>query len=225
MSVPEYLDFVQGIVDRQLNAGRDAKLAEDRAALKPLPTTRLPEYTRYTARVRKWSTVNVNGHIDSVPSRLIGHVVDLRLHADFVEVRVGEKTVERMPRLRGEAGHRIDYRHVVWSLARKPGAFAAYRFREDLFPTLMFRRAYDALRDARGDRADIEYVRILHLAASTSESCVEKALTKLLGVGDPLDYAAVQALAQPVEPTIPTVSIGTPDIASYDELLVAGAER
>ena len=224
-SVPEYLDFVQGVVDRQLNAGREAKFAEDRAALKSLPTTRLPEYTRYTARVRKWSTVNVNGHIYSVPSRLIGHAVELRLHADLVEVRVGEKTVERMPRLRGEAGHRIDYRHVVWSLVRKPGAFAAYRFREDLFPTLTFRSAYDALRESRGDRADIEYVRILHLAASTSESCVERALTRLLEAGRAFDYVAVQALAQPVEPTIPTVSIGTPDIASYDELLAAGGER
>jgi len=77
-------------------------------------------------------------------------------------------TVERMPRLCGESGHRIDYRHVIWSLVRKPGAFAAYRYREDLFPSLVFRRAYDALRERRGDRADVEYVRVLHLAARCS---------------------------------------------------------
>jgi hypothetical protein len=92
-------------------------------------------------------------------------------YADVVEIRLGdtEKPLETMPRLRGEKGHHIDYRHVIWSLVRKPGAFAAYRYREDLFPRLTFRRGYDALRSARGDRADVEYVTILHLAASTSE--------------------------------------------------------
>lgn len=70
-----------------------------------------------------------------------------------------------------------------------------------LFPTLLFRRAYDALRDARGDRADVEYVRILLLAASTSERKVERALATLLGTETPFDYAAVKALAQPDEPT------------------------
>ncbi len=26
-------------------------------------------------------------------------------------------------RLRGRNGHRINYRHIIWSLVRKPGAF------------------------------------------------------------------------------------------------------
>lgn len=164
-------------------------------------------------------------HIYSVPSRLTGHLVELRVHANVIEVRVGDKTVETMPRVRGEAGHRIDYRHVIWSLVRKPGAFAAYRFREDLFPSLTFRRAYDALRDARGDRADVEYVRILHLAASTSERSVETALATLLETGTKFDYAALKALAHPDEPTIPTVSIGKLDFECYDEMLVMGARR
>jgi hypothetical protein len=114
---------------------------------------------------------------------------------------------------------------VIWSLVRKPGAFAAYRYREDLFPTLVFRRAYDALRELRGDRADVEYVRILHLAASTSEGAVEATLADLLEHGTPFDYAAVKALAHPAVPVVPVLSIGTPDFASYDALLVAGAER
>lgn len=101
------------------------------------------------------------------PSRLIGHEVEALLHADVIEIRYGGKLVETSPRLRGEHAHRIDYRHVIWSLARKPGAVAAYRFREDLFSSLVFRCAYDALRSRRGDRGNVEYVRILHLAAST----------------------------------------------------------
>lgn len=223
-SIPDYLGFV-GVVVGRLNGGRDAKLAEERARLKPLPASRMPEYSRYTARVRKWSTVNIAKRIYSVPSRLKGHIVELRVFADVVELRFGDKLLETMPRLRGDKSHRIDYRHVIWSLVRKPGAFAAYRYREDLFPTFAFRRAYDALRDLRGDRADVEYVRILHLAASTSERSVEAALSALLERGAAFDYAAVKALAHPNEPTIPTLSIGTPDLAVYDLLLAAGGAR
>ena len=80
---------------------------------------------------------------------------------------------------------------------RKPGAFARYRFREQMFPTLTFRLAYDALREWRGERADVEYVRILHLAATTMESMVDSALALLLEAGDPFDYAAVRELAIP----------------------------
>lgn len=224
-SVPDYLVFVQHIVDEKFNRPAATKLAEEHAHLRPLPASRIPEYTKLSARVRKWSTINLSGRIYSVPSRLIGHTVEARVYADVVEVRLGDKDkpLETMPRIRGEKGHRIDYRHVIWSLVRKPGAFAAYRYREDLFPTLTFRRAYDALRSVRGDRADVEYVRILHLAASTSERPVEAALAVLLEREAPFDYAAVKALAAPDEPAIPVVEIGEPDLAAYDALLAGGA--
>ena len=222
-SVSDYLVFVQHVIDEKFNRGLQTKLAEEHTHLRPLPASRLPEYTKVTVRVRKWSTINLSGRIYSVPSRLIGHTVEARVFADVVEVRFGEKVIETMPRLRGEKAHRIDYRHVIWSLVRKPGAFAAYRYREDLFPSLVFRRAYDALRDARGDRADVEYVRILHLAASTSERSVEAALIAVLERGTPFDYAAVKTLAHPDEPVIPLVAIGEPDLASYDALLGGGA--
>ena len=224
-TVPDYLAFAQRVVYDKFNRGSEAKLAEERALLRPLPASRLPEYTRVAARVRKWSTVNLSGRIYSVPSRLMGHVVEARVFADVVEIRLGDKVIETMPRIRGEKGHHIDYRHVIWSLVRKPGAFAAYRYREDLFPSLVFRRAYDALRDGRGDRADVEYVRILHLAASTSERPVETALAALLERGTPFDYVAVKALAHPDEPIIPTLSIGQPDLTSYDALLAAGGAQ
>src|SRR5436305_13010672 len=99
-----------------------------------------------------------------------------------------------MPRLHGRQQHAIHYQHVIWSLVRKPGAFAAYRYRDDLFPSMVFRQAYDALRARRGDRADVEYVRVLHLAASTGEHAVEQALSGLLERGEAFDYVAVKAL-------------------------------
>jgi hypothetical protein len=172
--------------------------------------------------VRRWSTIRVAGRGYSVPSRLIGHEVTVRQHPDMLEVFYKDRLVETIPRLRGDSEVHIDYRHVIWSLMRKPGAFARYRYREELFPTLTFRRAYDALRTWRGERADVEYVRILHLAASTMESLVEMALDLLLSEGEHFDYAAVKALAQPEPTTLPDVHIPAPDLAIYDRLLGGG---
>jgi hypothetical protein len=192
--------------------------------LKPLPPHRLPEYTQVDVVVRRWSTVHIAKRVYSVPSRLIGHALEARIHPDVVEIWLGDTRLETMPRLRGAQQHRIDYRHVIWSLVRKPGAFAAYRYREDLFPSLTFRRAYDALRQGRGDRADVEYVRILHLAASTSEADVARALDKLLDQALPFDYAAVKALAHPGQTQVPHVEIGAPTFEAYDALIaMAGA--
>ena len=221
-SVDAYTDFVGTIRDRLNSGAPTARLAEERALLRPLPATRLPEYSSYTAVVRPWSTIHFGRRVYSVPSRLIGCEVEVRQHPDVVEVWYRRKLTEAMPRLRGDQYHRIDYRHVIWSLVRKPGAFARYRYREELFPSLVFRRAYDALHDARGERADVDYVRILHLAASTMQARVEDVLEQLLQRGERPDFLAVKALAAPERPTIPDVHIPAPDLAVYDRLLAGG---
>jgi hypothetical protein len=215
-----YWTFVDEIVAK-LNARTQVqeRLAIERAQLLPLPSTRVPEYTKWTPKVRLWSTIQVNKRTYSVPSRLIGHTVEARQHPDFVEVLYKGRVIEKMPRIRGSKDARIDYRHVIWSLVTKPGAFARYRFREELFPTLTFRRAYDALREQRGERSDVEYVRILHLAASTMESLVERALGELLDEGAALDFATVKARVVPREGIVPVVTIKKPDLSAYDALL------
>ena len=218
-SVDAYLDFVRDVIERTHNRHVTDRLAEEKRLLKPLPSSRIPSYTVHRPKVRRWSTIRVAGRTYSVPSRLKGHEVEVRLHPDVLEVRYNDRVVETMPRLRGERDHRIDYRHVIWSLVRKPGAFARYRFREDLFPTMTFRLAYDALRRYRGQRADVEYVRVLHLAASTMESQVEAALDELLGREEPFDYAAVRAVVTPERPSVPEIRIGTPDLGVYDQLI------
>lgn len=217
-NVDAYMAFVQGLVSR-LNESTSARLAEEVPQLKALPASRLPGYSKYDAVVRKWSTIHFSRRTYSVPSRLIGCEVEVRQHPDVVEVYYRKKLAASMPRLRGDKHHRIDYRHVIWSLVKKPGAFARYRYREELFPSLTFRRAYDALVDARGERADIEYVRILHLAASTLESRVEAALEVLLNRGTRFDYAEVKAIAAPEQAAVPVVRIPKPNPADYDVLL------
>ena len=180
----------------------------------------MPEYANYQSKVRRWSAIQVAGRSYSVPSRLINKEVQVRLYADWVEVYYQGHFVERMARVRGDGEVNVNYRHVINSLVRKPGAFARYRFREQLFPTLHFRLTYDALKEWRGERADVEYVRILHLAATTMEANVDSALSLLLEAGKPFDYAEVRDLAEPKPPAAPALVLsGKPDLKIYDGLL------
>lgn len=220
VDVAAYRAFVLDVVGKHNRRIAD-KLAEERSVLRPLPSAAVPSYTVFYPRVRKWSTVRVGHQTYSVPSRLIGHVVEVRRHPDTIELLYRKKTVEVMPRVRGNNAARIDYRHVIWSLVTKPGAFARYRFREELFPTLTFRKTYDAL-SARTERADVEYLRILHLAASTMEKPVEDALIALLDAGDAITFEAVRDRVAPAKPIVPVLSIPPPDLTTYDRLLVAG---
>ena len=221
-SVEAYISFVRQVSDKR-NRLVMAKVEHERRHLRPLPPAPVPEYVVYQTKVRRWSTVRVSNHTYTVPSRLIGMEVEIRQYADHLEVYYKGRLVERMDRVHGAGQAGIDYRHVIGSLVRKPGAFARYRYREHMFPTETFRLAYDALREWKGERADVEYVRILHLAATTMESEVDRALRLLLDAGSPFDYAAVRALAAPAVPNVPELaSPGLVDLKVYDGLLVGG---
>lgn len=217
-----YVAFLDETVAEH-NAEHAATIEAERGSLKPLPSCRLPNYTLFIPKVRAWSTIRVGKRWYSVPSRLIGHELKVQQHPNHLEVYYQEKLALKIPRLRGGDVVRVDYRHVIWSLVRKPGAFDRYRFREELFPTLVFRRAYDALKASHGERSDIEYVRILHLAASTMQGPVERALEGLLESGKRFDYAAVKAVAAPEPVKVPQVRIGKVDLTRLDRLL--GGDR
>jgi hypothetical protein len=219
ISVEEYQRWVREVIERQHNALLGTKLAEERRHLHLLPAMALPAYTTLTAKVRRWSTVRVLNHTYSVPARLIGERVRVLLHHDHLEVYFAGKLVERLPRIRGQRAAHIDYHHVIWSLAKKPGAFARYRWREELFPSLVFRRAYDVLRSFHGERADAEYVRILYIAAANGEGLVERTLCELLEKSERFDAEQVRRTIRPERPSVPSVTIGVPDLRVYDKLL------
>jgi len=217
-----YTAFVRELLERKRNGPLAARLTEERRHLRALPAAAVPSYTTFTCQVRRWSTILVGGRTYSVPSTLIGQTVDARQYPASVEIWYRGTLVERMPRVRGDREHRIDYRHIIAALVRKPGAFARYRFREELFPTLVFRRAYDALVETHGERADIEYLRILQLAATGGEARVGAVLEGVLADRQAFDYAAVQAQVTPPTPTIPILRLPLPDLARYDALLLGG---
>ena len=167
------------------NGRRHERLADDLAAMAPVRATRLVEYREIDVRVTQMSTIRVLFNTYSVPSRLRrAGTVRVHVHERTLEVWYGGERQLVLDRLRGRHGHRVNYRHIIWSLVQKPGAFARYRYREDLFPTLVFRRTHEAIYEQQPNvRGDLEYLRILHLAAATMESEVEAALGCLLDDG------------------------------------------
>ncbi len=204
-----------------MNAGRRERFAEELVQLRPLPGRRLDSLRRERVRVTPGSLIHVHRNTYSVHSRLIGEMVEARITADVVEVWYGDRKIEELPRLRGRSKHRVDYRHIIDWLVRKPGAFEHYRYREDLFPTSWFRLAYDALREEHGPkRGAKEYLEILALAAKRGESVVEETVRVLLGRRGPLNAATIAGLTeQGAPPLLTTVEVDPVSLAVFDELL------
>ena len=208
------------------NRLRHKRVSEELDAMRELQVRRLPEYTEQTASVTRWSTINVAHNIYSVPSRLQGEDVRVQVYDDRLEVWYAGAHQLTVERLLGRNGRRINYRHIIWSLVQKPGAFERYCYREEMFPTPTFRRAYDALCGRMERRkADVEYLRILHLAASTMESEVETALELLLGADAAPSSRAVKDLAEPGRRlVVPDLAPSEVDLAVYDCLLPCSVE-
>jgi hypothetical protein len=166
----------------------------------------------------------------SVHSRLIGEQVEARIQAERIEIWYAGRKVEELPRLRGRGKHRVDYRHIIDWLVRKPGAFENYRYRDELFPTSRFRMAWDALREVTPQRANKRYLELLEIAAKQGEARVDDALGYLLEEGEigegKLSAEAVLALLNEEDNLLPATQIAVADVSlsSFDELLGGASE-
>lgn len=185
-SEQEYDRFCMEVVDKA-NALRSKRIAGELSMMREHLAPELPDYTETTVRVNANSTIRVCKMAYSVPSKLIG----IRLKARIYETRIvlldGREPLCELPRRPGDRGAVIDFRHVINWLVRKPGAFAAYRWRESMFPSHVFRATYDHL-CAKHElhAADVHYLDILHLASLDGVGMVGNILDQLLGQLDPL---------------------------------------
>lgn len=217
----EYAQFLKDVF-AQRNAGRRQRLAEELAVMRELPARRMESARRERVTVDSGSLIHVERNAYSVNSRLIGEKVEARVYLDHVEVWYGQKKVEDLPRLRGRSKHRVDYRHIIEWLVRKPGAFENYRYKEDLFPTSRFRMAYDALRETAPACAVKEYLKILKLAAEEGEVAVGEALRGLLEgkTETALTAEAISELLRKLDAITPVtvVEVAVPDLAGFDAL-------
>jgi hypothetical protein len=218
--VAAWQSFIDDAV-RTRNAGRTTRVGQDLAAMRELNVAKLPEYVEEDVMVSEWSTIRVKHCAYSVPSRLMGEILRVRVYEERIEAYFGNAVQLACERLVGRNQHRIDYRHVIWSLVRKPGAFARYVYREEMFPTLVFRRAYDAIQAPQhGPAGDLEYLRILHLAASTMQADVEAVLAELLATNEPITGEAVKArVTTSLRPAVPEMVVPEIDLGAYDALL------
>jgi hypothetical protein len=217
----EYAQFLKDLFV-QRNAGRRERLAEEMAVMRELPARRMESAKRERVKVDSGSLIHVERNSYSVNSRLIGARVEARSYLDHVEVWYGQRKVEDLPRLRGRSKHRVDYRHIIEWLMRKPGAFENYRYREDLFPTSRFRMAYDALRETTPGRSSKEYLKILKLAAEVGEVQVDEALRGLLD-GKAEVVITVESIGELLAkldliPPVTMVEVAPVDLAGFDEL-------
>lgn len=224
-TVHDYQTFLRQVATRA-NRLVEARLAHELAVMTTLNVDRRPSFRVIDVTVTSWSTIRVMRNTYSVPSRLIGQRLRVRVHDDRIEAYLGATLQLATSRLHGAHGHRIDYRHVIWSLVRKPGAFARYRYRNDLFPTAVFRRAHDALAGAEPTRrSDLAYLRVLHLAASTSQNDVEVALELLLEAGkQPTADAVREVVGGHEEPSVPNLAVPEPNLGEFDALLGGGVQ-
>jgi len=218
-SVEAWETFVQNVC-LAANAQRGKRLLEELAVMSPLVARPFSAFEELTVRVSQESTILVKRNLYSVPTRLIGERVQIRLWEMRLEARHSGQLVLEGERLQGVNRHRIDYRHIIDSLMRKTGAFERYRHREDLFPGLVWRSAFDVLQAGLGQRkGEVEYLRLLHLAAKTLEGEVGAALEVILEAGRLPDAdLARELMGSEMAITIPELKQAEVDLGEYDFL-------
>jgi transposase len=223
--VADWRRFVDQLVARR-NRRREDAVRVEAATLRPLPGRRATDFTEIVARVTRTGGFMVHNIFYSAPSRLIGQRLRVHVYDDRIEAFLGATPVVSHPRLRSRGDgvrlHRVDYRHLIHALRRKPQALAGSVYRDGLFPRTEYAAAWAALSDALPQReACRRMVDLLWLAHD--EAC-EAELAAL--IADDLAACGLpeaRRLALRLEPkrrSLPTdVPVALTDLASFDALL------
>jgi hypothetical protein len=205
---------------RLANAKRKG-VAEELAAMRPLRVDAFAEFDEWRLKVSDESTLLVKRNTYSVPSRLAGKYVRVRLYEMNMEVWFADKRLLVIPRILGEYKTHIDYHDVVKSMLKKPGAFARYRYREALFPGPAWHQALEVLQKGLGERkGEVAYLRNLNLAAEEMECDVEAAMVLLMEAGmvpEPERVKELMGLVRPID--IPDMEPLAVDLGAFDALL------
>jgi hypothetical protein len=214
-SISEYSDFIDEIVKRR-NKLREVRVSEESGYLYSLPPKKwyAPKVT--SVKVTNYSLINIEGIIYSVPSRLIGVQLTAHILHDEIKLLYGRKCIHIMQKY--QSGPVIDYRHIIDSLVKKPGAFLNYQYKDSLFPRKSFRLAYDKLCENDVSTGYKDYLQLLKAAKMIGESEVSLALDIILEEGGIPFPKIVKSLIH-LPKKIPSVEIQSPSLAAYDKLL------
>lgn len=225
----DYRTFVGRVIADHNKRHADA-IKVEQAYLRALPPAQPVTWQEASVHVTSSSGFSFRHAFYTVPSRLIGHRLHLRVHDERIEGFLGAALVVTLPRGRApskKAGrtttHVVDYRHVIGSLRAKPGALAGLSYRDALWPRPAYLRAWEALSAVRSARdASRTMVGLLALAHDQGvEADLASALDGILDTGDLPDLADLRVRFMPASGIIPSVHIEMPGADSYDRLLTA----
>ena len=220
-SVDDYQKFLRKLFGR-LNSNRKDKFTEELAVLGRLPRRRIDDFKTIKVKISSNSTIRLLKNSYSIHSRMIGETVKCKVHAEHITVWYAQRKVERLPRLHGANKYRIDYRHIIDWLIRKPGAFENYRYKDELFPSSVFRITYDQLCRSNGPKCGAKlYLKLLHLASKESETIVTNILRTFIRQDQEINVDIVKAMvaSSQLPPAAPLVHIEPVSLGSYDVLL------
>jgi hypothetical protein len=227
-SIAVYELFLFGIMEKR-NAGRQLKLTEELAVMKPITVKPWPQMRELIVRVGNNGVLRVGSNGYSVPSGLKGKRATVRIYEWHIEVWYANQRLETLPRVPGAHHYQINYRHVIDSLLRKPGGFRNFRYREDLFPQAVFRQTWETLNEHFPPRkADLIYLQILKQAALGLESEVAQALTQLLADQSQKHWDEKTVVALTLAPAVQVVPQLAPqpvNLSIYDQLFLTAASH
>jgi transposase InsO family protein len=223
-----YRHFIDEIVSRK-NRRNGPRIDAERGALQPLPDQRTSDYEETIVTVTSTSSFTLRKVFYTVPSRLIGHRLRVRLYDDRLDLFIGGTHLMTLPRGRsmnnGNHGHVVDYRHVIHSLRRKPMALLKLVYRNQLFPREAYRRTFEQLIERIPERAACRMM--VELLAMAHERACEAELADLLAedvAADRLpDMAALRERFAPDPAALPEVVVELVPLTAYDALLVGEA--
>ena len=222
-SLEAYRCFISEMAENS-NSRNRTRVEEERLVLQPLPEQRTRDYAEKRMKVTNSSTIRIFGVTYSVPSRLVGYLLMIRIYDDRLECFLGTTHLLKLKRChRNKAtATQIDYRHFIDSLVRKPQAFRNFVFQDELFPTLTFRKAWEQLDSHLDERqACREYVAILQVAAN-HEATVEDYLQACLSSGVLPSGEALREQFSTKRPLLPELKVAESSLDSYDALLLGG---
>lgn len=224
----EYEAFVAEAV-RRLNARCARNWEAERSCLRPLPARRTIDFKELDARVSKYGVIMVHGVMYSVPSRLVGHRLKIRLYGTHLQAWLGGAKVFECERLYGSVAQRhprrIDWRHMLPSLKRKPGAFARWVLREDMFPRSEYAGVWKYLHERLPERQACRLMIDLLDLADCANVVVELAgvLDEQIGHDVMPDIDVLRERFAPRPALMPEVQVQLPSPSVYDSLLGAFA--
>lgn len=218
-----YRRFIDEVVGRR-NARRRKEIEIEKAALKPLPERRTSDYEEERVSVTSRGGFTLKKVFYTVPSRLIGHWLTVRVYDDRLVCFLGSSEVLALKRGRSPDQHKhahvADYHHVIHSLRKKPMALLNLVYREQLFPRAAYSRAFDALLTGVGEkracRALVDLLALAHDHACEAE--LADAIDSDLDAGRLPDVERMRDLFAVRATAAPEVAIEMPSLASYDAL-------